>query len=53
MNIILNNLSSEANLISIIEWKDNIYYVCTLQAKNGATREKDQVKLIKWIENNV
>ena len=42
-----------SNLISIIEWKDNIYYVCTLQAKNGATREKDQVKLIKWIENNV
>lgn len=42
-----------SNLISIVEWKGNTYYVSTLQAKNGEKREKDQIKLIKWLENNV
>lgn len=42
-----------SNLISIIEWKGNTYYVCTLQAKNSFKREKDQIKLIKWLESNV
>ena len=42
-----------SNLISIIEWKGNIYYICTLQAKNSSKREKDQIKLIKWVETNI
>ena len=42
-----------SNLISIIEWKNNIYYICTLQAKNSSKREKDQIKLIKWVEANI